>query len=100
MVKHRVLVFGQRCKVRKHSPGMDVGWCAAHEPVGLLYHRSDIQVVTVVEEILRGNDERGFYRGEKNRLTMGLILFLEARAYRLPQSPVSGSTEGEARGSR
>lgn len=44
---------------------MDAGWCAAHEPVGLLYHGSDIQVVTVVEEILRGNDDRGFYKREK-----------------------------------
>lgn len=55
VVEHGVLTFGQWCKVRKHSPGMDVSWCAAHEPVGLLYHGSHIQVVTVVEEILNRN---------------------------------------------
>lgn len=57
VVEHGVLAFGERCKVREHSPGMYVSRCAAHEPVGLLYHGSHIQVVTVVEEILKGEEE-------------------------------------------
>ncbi len=58
VVEHGVLAAGEWCKVRKHSPGMDVSWCAAHEPVGLLYHGSHIQVVTVVEKILKGKATR------------------------------------------
>lgn len=58
VVEHRVLAFGQGSKVRKHSSGMDVSWCAAHELVSLLYHGSDIQVVTVMEKILEGNQRR------------------------------------------
>lgn len=41
---------------------MDVSWCVAHEPVSLLYHGSHIQVVTVVEKILKGK-EAGKLRG-------------------------------------
>lgn len=56
VVEHGVLAFGQRCEVRQHSPGMDVSWCAAHEPVRFLYHGSQIQVVTVVEKILEAKE--------------------------------------------
>lgn len=58
MIEHRVLAFGQWCKVREHGPGMDVSWCAAHELVGLLYHCSNIHVVTMVEEILQKRRDR------------------------------------------
>lgn len=58
MVEHRVLAFGQWCKVREHGPRMDVSWCAAHESVGLLYHCSNIQVVVMVEEILQKRRDR------------------------------------------
>jgi len=56
VVEHGVLAFGQWGKVREQSPGMDVSRCAAHEPVSLLDHGSQIQVVTMVEEILRGKE--------------------------------------------
>lgn len=58
VVEHGVLALGQRREVREHIPGMDVSWCAAHEPVRFFYHGSQIQVVTVVEEILRGKERR------------------------------------------
>lgn len=53
VVKHRILVFGQRCEVRKHILGMNIRRCAVHDAVGLLYHVSYIHVITMVEEILR-----------------------------------------------
>lgn len=85
VVEHGVLAVGQWCKVRKHSPGMDVSWCAAHEPVGLLYHGSHIQVVTMVEKILKGKATREmrehFMEEERQKrlLTMGLTLFSEKK---------------------
>lgn len=78
MVEHRIMAFCQRCKVRKHSPGMDVSWCAAHDPVGLLHHGSHIQVVTVVEEILRGNKTEEMISGEEETVRFN-DLFLEER---------------------
>lgn len=52
VVEHRVLASGQWSKVREQSPGMDVSRCAAHQPVGLLYHGSHIQVVTMMKKVL------------------------------------------------
>lgn len=52
MVKHGILAIGQWSKVRQHSPGMDVNWCAAHQAVGLFDHGSHIQVVTMVKKVL------------------------------------------------
>lgn len=56
MVEHGILASGERREVRQHGPGVDVSWRAAHQPVGLLYHGSHVQVVPVVEEILRGEE--------------------------------------------
>lgn len=58
VVENGVLAFGQWCKVREHGSGMDVSWCAAHESVGLLYHGSNIQIVTMVEKILKRRRDR------------------------------------------
>lgn len=66
LVEHGILAIRQWCKVRQHTPGMDVSWCAAHQPVGLLYHGSHVQVVTMVKKVLikketgeiREDDER------------------------------------------
>lgn len=106
MVEHRVLTFGKWCKVRKHSPGMDVSWCAAHEPVGFLYHSSHIQVVTMVEKILKGNQigemrEPFIEEERKGSLRTPRLTFLsEEWRKQLPQSPVSGNRAAEAHGSR
>lgn len=63
MVEQRVVALGQGCEVRKQSSGVDVVRCAAHEPVGLLYHSSHIQVVTVVEKILQERDYETVSKG-------------------------------------
>lgn len=55
LVKHRILAFGQWGKGREHIPGMNIRRCAFHDVVGLLYHGSHIQVITMVEEILRSD---------------------------------------------
>lgn len=97
VVEHGVLAFGQWSKVREQSPGMDVSRCAAHEPVSLLYHGSQIQVVTMVEEILRGKET-----GQWRMIRWGghPVTDYGSDLIDLPQSPLSGSRAAEAPGSR
>lgn len=107
LVEHRVLASGQWCEVRKHIPGMDVSWCIAHEPVGLFYHGSHIQVVAVVEKILQGKNTEIFTKTRKvSSLTLGLtrrwgevsylkVLFLGAEQQRLTAAGDVGHTGHE-----
>lgn len=76
---------------------MDVSWCAAHESVGLLYHCSNIQVVTMVEEILQKRRDRKVHYVSK------FVFFwirLDEMMGKVPQSLASVSRGGEAHGNR
>lgn len=42
LVKHGILAAGEWREIGERIFGMDVSWCAAHEPISLLYHGSNI----------------------------------------------------------
>ena len=56
MVEDRVLGPGEGAEVGQQGPGVDGCRGAGHQAVGLLYHGTHVQVVTVVEEVLSRED--------------------------------------------